>query len=376
MSIKFINEPNVLMEAIELIYKYVKGISFDALEQRILSRYNERFDDQKRGLMHEYVASLIGISKDLCSHIDPRDEVIKRFFERYTADTNFTEICLAKVMTYAFTNIEITDFDESIDYIKARFRYIMESEYSFYRIGHLGFIEYAKIPDKSPKKALRDQVDLLDIPGQYKWDILMAFSDFDRELDKLGDIVRPVADRLIERLGVLDEAVIKRTEFWRDYFSKTTIAQLIASQGGDESEFVGRDMLVTFWRIPCDYITADALADNDRIICLYIGMLVEPDIVSDSKNLGIDMIQSTLHILGNKKRLEILHLLKHKRLFGYEIASIVGLDATTVSRHMSALSKCGMVTAEKGEGHIIYYTADKNNIKRFFNTVYRILIDE
>lgn len=79
MSIKFINEPNVLMEAIELIYKYVKGISFDALEQRILSRYNERFDDQKRGLMHEYVASLIGISKDLCSHIDPRDEVIKRF---------------------------------------------------------------------------------------------------------------------------------------------------------------------------------------------------------------------------------------------------------------------------------------------------------
>lgn len=29
--------------------------------------------------MHEYVASLIGISKDLCSHIDPRDEVIKRF---------------------------------------------------------------------------------------------------------------------------------------------------------------------------------------------------------------------------------------------------------------------------------------------------------
>lgn len=111
----------------------------------------------------------------------------------------------------------------------------------------------------------------------------MAFSDFDRELDKLVDIVRPVADRLIERLGVLDEAVTKRTEFWRDYFSKTTIAQLIASQGGDESEFVGRDMLVTFWRIPCDYITADALADNDRIICLYIGMLVEPDIVSDSK---------------------------------------------------------------------------------------------
>lgn len=43
---------------------------------------------------------------------------------------------------------------------------------------------------------------------------------------------------------------------------------------------------------------------------------------------------------------------------------------------MSALSKCGMVTAEKGEGHIIYYTADKNNIKRFFNTVYRILIDD
>ncbi len=364
------------MEAVELIYKYVKGISFDALEQRILSMYNEKFNDQKRGLMHEYVTSLISISNDLCSHIDPRNEEIRRFFGRYTADTNFTEICLAKVMTYAFTNIEIADFDESVDYIKARFKYIMESDFSFCRIGHLGFIEYAQIPAKTSKKALKDQIDLLDIPGQYKWDILMAFSNFDSEMDKLVNIIRPVAAGLIERLGVLDEAVAKRTEFWRDYFSKTTMAQLIASQGGDESEFLGKDMMVTFWRIPCDYITADALADNDSVICLYIGMLVEPDIVSDSKNLGIDMIQSTLHILGNKKRLEILHLLKHKRLFGHEIASIVGLDATTVSRHLSALSKCGMVTAEKGEGHIIYYTADKNNIKRFFNTVYRILIDD
>lgn len=159
-------------------------------------------------------------------------------------------------MTYAFTNIEITDFDESIDYIKARFRYIMESEYSFYRIGHLGFIEYAKIPDKSPKKALRDQVDLLDIPGQYKWDILMAFSDFDRELDKLVDIVRPVADRLIERLGVLDEAVIKRTEFWRDYFSKTTI--------GSAHRFAGRGRKRVCWKGYAGYILADSLRLYNR----------------------------------------------------------------------------------------------------------------
>lgn len=76
-------------------------------------------------------------------------------------------------MTYAFTNIEITDFDESIDYIKARFRYIMESEFSFYRIGHLGFIEYAKIPDKSPKR--RSGIRLTcwtyqgNINGTYSW---------------------------------------------------------------------------------------------------------------------------------------------------------------------------------------------------------------
>lgn len=49
MSIKFINEPNVLMEAIELIYKYVKGISFDALEQRFFQGTMKGLTTKKGG---------------------------------------------------------------------------------------------------------------------------------------------------------------------------------------------------------------------------------------------------------------------------------------------------------------------------------------
>ena len=375
MNIRFISRPNLLLESIELVYRYIRGDTSGSLEQRIINQYNERFDERQKNAIYEYISALNKLFREAGSVIDAKDDDIERYFARYETGTNMTSICLAKIMTFAFADISVTDFDESVLRIKERFKKLTGANYSFCRIGYLGFIEYVK-EENGPMKSLKEQVDLIDIPNRYKWDIFKALSDFDNEIDRLADLLRPVAEKLDTRLGVFDGAAVEREAFWHKYFSRTSLARMINEEGGEGVQFENRDLQAYLWRIACDCMTADPLADDDRTANLYIGMLVEPDIIIHSRELKIDLIQKTLHILGNKKRLEIIHLLKNKRLFGFEIATRVGLDATTVSRHLAALSKCGMITAQKGEGHIIYYTANKTTIKRFFNTVYRVLMDD
>ena len=76
------------------------------------------------------------------------------------------------------------------------------------------------------------------------------------------------------------------------------------------------------------------------------------------------------------KNLLLLQLLKDEGAYGKEIAKKIGLDAATVSRHLSVLQKCGLIYMERREGRNIYYRTNQGEIRNLLELLQKIFINE
>jgi ArsR family transcriptional regulator len=84
-----------------------------------------------------------------------------------------------------------------------------------------------------------------------------------------------------------------------------------------------------------------------------------------------------LRVLANPKRLELVQLLRHRRLNVTAMVEMLGLRQANVSQHLAILRQAGVVTASR-EGVTIYYSLTDERIaracallKRFLQRQYR-----
>jgi len=61
--------------------------------------------------------------------------------------------------------------------------------------------------------------------------------------------------------------------------------------------------------------------------------------------------------LGHPTRLFIIHAIKDKRLSVKELTEIVGIDISTMSKHLDILKKNGIITGDKEKNFIFYRLA-------------------
>lgn len=375
MNVEFIREPNLLLESIELVYRYVSGKTYEDVRNNIIVNYGKSFDDAQTKLIYDYTSTLSKIMKQACLEVNLRDECTKKLFSKLGNASGGNNMCIAKLMTFNFADISIIDLFDAADYINRKFHSISGGRYSFCGVRTPGFIEFAKLSPGDTKRSLMDQIDTFDLENQYKWETYKVLSEYDFYFSKLVDIIRPVAECLKTRLHDVDDVVEERIAFWKEYLEPHSVEHFVESQGNNGEKYVKDNARAIIWRVSCDELVADVDVDSPDWLKMFLGALIVPGAVMESKNIQIDMVQRSLQVLGNKKRLEILYLLKNRRLFGYEIARLVDLDATTVSRHMSALCASGLVTAAKGEGHTIYYTSNTNKIRKLLQNTGSLLVE-
>ena len=92
-------------------------------------------------------------------------------------------------------------------------------------------------------------------------------------------------------------------------------------------------------------------------------MMKEEDIVRIYKAFSVD------------SRLQILKLIKDKKLCVNAITNKIGISQSAVSQHLSVLKKAGLVKSDR-YGSIIHYTIDNNQFENFKKSVRKILGDE
>lgn len=79
--------------------------------------------------------------------------------------------------------------------------------------------------------------------------------------------------------------------------------------------------------------------------------------------------------LGHPTRLFIVELLGEGEHCVQEMTDLIGVDMSTVSRHLSVLKNCGIIQSEK-KGNFIYYSLKIKCLSGFFSCVNEVMISK
>ncbi len=79
-----------------------------------------------------------------------------------------------------------------------------------------------------------------------------------------------------------------------------------------------------------------------------------------------------LKALANESRLKIVHRLARGECSVGELIEIVGLDRTTVSKHLAVLRAHGIVL-DRREGNVVYYTLMTPCVTNFFSCASQVM---
>jgi len=80
-------------------------------------------------------------------------------------------------------------------------------------------------------------------------------------------------------------------------------------------------------------------------------------------------------ILGNAKRLEILHSLRNSELTVSEIVNILGISPANVSQHLAVMRQKGILTSRR-KGANIYYKVTNPKVTQACSLMRDVLIEQ
>ncbi|MEG0773019.1 metalloregulator ArsR/SmtB family transcription factor [Clostridium sp.] len=86
----------------------------------------------------------------------------------------------------------------------------------------------------------------------------------------------------------------------------------------------------------------------------------------------MDLVE-VLKILGDENRIRILNILKEDAICVYEIESILGLNQSNVSRHLTRLTSCKLIKSYK-KAQYVYYRINEEILEK--HKFIRNILDE
>jgi len=86
----------------------------------------------------------------------------------------------------------------------------------------------------------------------------------------------------------------------------------------------------------------------------------------------ISLEEETFKVLANRKRLEILQLLKNQRLSVSEMVEMLGMRQPNLSQHLALLRRYKLVKVDR-HGQKAYYSLADNKITRAVDMIYQFL---
>lgn len=374
LDITFITRPQLLLEAVELIYLTMHQESYDDLKQRILLTYGAKYDKEQEQQFSARLDFLSRLQEQTEQQLDFQNPRLQYYFERH-ATSGSSHCCLATVLTSSFNDITEDDPARAARAMKFRRRLLIGQGFEIADISYSG-LTFRRCSEGQPP-ALHEQIDRLDCSPDFKWKIMTALCEYDDSLEELLKLIQPVCgflDQELERLEPLLEPVYA---YWRTCMENNSLEELLLriGPGQGEAQLDRQKITVRFWRTACNRMF---LGENWTVpgeTVAYIGIIVELDDASDGSQASDQVICSMLRVIGDNSKFSILKLLRGHRMYGQEIGEQLGLHHGTVSRHLSSLYHSGLVSMEKGNGRVCYYTLNRKGIQRLLEVMGKLFLE-
>lgn len=342
MDYAFIRKPYILFETVEMLYRFVNGISFRSLLSLRLAAEDTAEGDR----MVRQVEQLQEILEETCRGLDPQSPALRRFFARVDTSDKQEGTCLARLLTFSFFTLKETDFWKNVEEIRTNWRYLQE------------------------KGAWIQSYSIMSL--EFQLNLCRALRSFDKSLDELANLIYPIAQRLEETLHRAHWILDQRVEYWQnspvpllDYLSDT-MGQTLAV--GEHEHTVVAIFVMNYNFLL--YKKSDLLENESY---LYLGCGVSVKSQRRDQNMTYEMLGLSLKALSDKKRLEILGRLSKERAYSLELAKAMGVDPSNMSRNLALLCSYGFLKQEQ-EAQKNYYQTDHEAVRHFLRQLERVLL--
>ncbi len=365
MGHEIVRTPYMLYETIEMLYKFVNGISFRSLLTLRLAAEDASENEQTIRQLEQ----LQEILEETCKGLDPHDPALRRFFGRVDTSDKQEGTCLARLMIFSFFTLREADFWKNVEAIRANWQYLQKKGawIQGYTIMGLNF----SFGEGCPGNFL-EQVCALDLPAEFQMSLCRALMSFDRTLDELAGLIYPMARRLEETIRQADWLLDEKVAYWRnspvtplDYLSDTVGQRVVT---GDDERTV-----VAIFAMNHNFLLFKNSDLAEKQNYLYIGSGTSVKTQRRDPNLTYEMLSFTLKALSDKKRLEILVRLNKDRAYSQELAEAMDMDPSNMSRSLSLLCSYGFLKQER-EAKKNYYQTDHDAVKHFLQQLERVLL--
>lgn len=357
--------PYILYETVELLYKFVNGISYRSLLSLRLAADSAAEGER----VIRQVEQLQEVLEQTCRGLDPHDPAFRRFFGRVDTSDKQEGTCLARLLTFSFFSLKENDFWKNVEELRANWWHLQEKG-AWIQSYNFMALEFS-FAEGCPGDLL-DQVCALDLPPEFQLTLCRALRSFDKSLDELAHLIEPVARRLEENMRQVAWLLEEREAYWQnssvtplDYVADTMVSSL--------GSLADAHTTVAIFAMSHNFLLfkASELTENQNY--LYIGCGISAQSQRRDQNLTYEMLSLSLKALSDKKRLEILGRLSKERAYSHELAEAMGVDPSNMSRNLTLLCSYGFLRQEK-EAQKNYYQTDHEAVRHFLRQVERVLL--
>ena len=367
MGFQIVRDHYLLYETIELLYKFVNGISYRSILSLQMAAEGTTDPDQAVRQAEE----LQSILEETCQGLSSQDPRLQRFFGKVAAGDKQEGTCLARLLVFSFFTLKKADFWENIEEIRKNWWYLQQKGawIQDYHIMGLDFTFGGCCPGD-----FFEQVCALQLPAEFQITLCKALRNFDETLDELANLIEPVARRLGTIIGKLDWLLEEKVEYWE----KSEVSPLDYIENAVEQKLFDREKELTtvaVFVMNHNFLMYRKSDMNENRSYLYLGNGATVERRRRDQNMTYEMFSQALKALSDKKRLEILGRLCKGRAYSLELSEAVGMDPSNISRSLTLLCSYGFLRQTK-EGQKNYYEADREALVHFLRQLESVLLDE
>ena len=338
MEVTIYQEPCWVLEAAELVYGLVNGISAEKLAGK--GPYCVPPEEVRR------------IQEAVCAGIDPGDKLVQFYFRGVALEGLAGRLsCLGCALLYSTLAIGCSGTDAFAQAVKEAWRRLQETGFRVNGID--GFSLSLEAAQEGEPLSLAGELAKLQAPPLYQMQLLEVFTAFDRHLDRVIALLRPVAEALPAYLAPWTGAIPVLTEQWSAFFHSQAAREFFLRRARiDGDEFLTLEIAFRFFSpqgSPGKY------SGTLRRLSIHMGVgtqpgLDEPNPVQEPEEWEL----TALWLLANASRMEMLHAMMERPMSGQELAQKLNLNSGTVFRDLNSLYNARLLLVESGSGRNCY----------------------
>ena len=203
----------------------------------------------------------------------------------------------------------------------------------------------------------------------YRMQLLEVFSAFDRHLERVVELLRPIAAVLPDYMAPWTRQIPALAEQWDTFFQGNSAQEFFLQRARIQSgEF--RELRLAF-RFFSPYGSPGKFLGEKGRLLFHMGVNMQPGLGNAGQAQAPEEWELTaLRLMANGSRMEMLHAMAERPMSGQELAQKLNLNSGSVFRDLNSLYNARLLLMESTGGRNCYRTnlpVVRNMMERMLN---------